>query len=104
MAVTIMSCASWRLRPGIDLAGDEVAADGLERRRPAAPAQAVALAQGLEPLVVADGMAVVLGHVVAEVDAQAGEGQAGGPPVVVDDERSRPGRCGSSASARGASP
>ena len=81
-----MSWASWRLRPGVDLTGHEVAADRLERRGPATPAQFVALAQRLEPLVVADRMAVVLGHVAAQVDAETRQVEAVGPPVVIDRE------------------
>ena len=68
----------------VDLARDEVAADGLERRGPATPAELVALAQGLEPLVVAHGMTVVLAHVAAQVHAQAGQVEAVRAPVIVD--------------------
>ena len=71
MAVTIMSWAKLAVAAGIDLAGHEVAADGLERCRPTAPPDPVALPQRLEPLVVADRVAVVLGHVVPQVDPEA---------------------------------
>ena len=69
---------------GLDLAGHEVAADDVERRRPAPDPDPVALAQGLEPVVVADRVEVMLGAVPDEVDPQPDVLQARQPPVVVD--------------------
>ena len=53
---------------GFDLARDEVTTDRLERGRPAANADSVALAQRLEPLVVADRVPFVFGLVNDEID------------------------------------
>src|SRR5687767_7812528 len=70
----------------VDLTRHEVAADGIERRAPAAPAQFVAFAQGLEPFVVADGVTVMLAHVPAQVHAQARQVETVRAAVVVDRE------------------
>src|SRR5262245_60247244 len=51
----------------VQLPRDEVAPDRLVRRGPLAPAELVALAERLEPLVVADRVPVVLDHVLAQV-------------------------------------
>jgi hypothetical protein len=67
-----------------DLTRDQVAAHRVERRGPPAPADLVAFAERLQPLVITDRMAVVLGHVVTQVDAESGQIEAVGPPVVVD--------------------
>ena len=69
---------------GVDLTGHQIAADGLERRRPPADPDPVAAAERFEPVVVADRVAVVLGLVVDEVDAQAGALEARQASVVVD--------------------
>jgi len=69
---------------GVDLARHEVASDGLERRRPSTPAQAIAFSETFEPIVVTDGMTIVLGHVVTEVDPQPGYVQARRPAIVID--------------------
>ena len=61
MAVTIASWASARFRPGLDLAGHEIAADRLERGGPAVDPDLVAGPQRIEPVVVADRVSVVLG-------------------------------------------
>ena len=52
----------------VDDAGDEVAPDEVERRRPAVDPDPVALAQRLEVLVIADGVMIVLGQMGVEVD------------------------------------
>ena len=78
----------------LDLTGHEVVADDVERRGPAIDPQPVALAQGLEPLVVADRMAVVLGLVADEVDAQARVVEALEAAVVVRRSCSRSGSSG----------
>ncbi len=78
------SCAELPVAARLDLAGDEIAPHGIEWRCPATPADLVTFPQRLEPLVVTDGMAVVLGHVTAQIDAQAGQVEAVGPAVVID--------------------
>ena len=76
MAVTIMLCSKVAALAAVDRARDQVAADDVERGGPAADADAVALAQRLEVVVVADGVVVVLGEMALEVDPQAAHVQA----------------------------
>ena len=82
------------LPAALDLAGDEVVADDVERRRPAIDPQPIALAQALEPLVVADGMAIVLRLMADEVDAQARVVEALEAAVVAGRSCSRSGSSG----------
>ncbi len=68
----------------IDLAGHQVASDGLERGAPAVDPDPVARPQRLEPVVVADRVSVVFLLVPDEVDAQARCVEAGQAAIVAD--------------------
>jgi hypothetical protein len=70
--------------PPVDGPRDEIPADDVERGRPAADPDPVAAAQRLEPLVVTDRMAVVLGEMVLQVDPQSRQLKARQTPVVLD--------------------
>ena len=69
---------------GVDLSRDEIATDGVERRRPLADPDRVSGALRLEPVVVADGKAIVLGLVADEVDPETGLCAARQAAVVID--------------------
>ena len=69
---------------GIDLAGHEIAPDGVERRGPAIDPDAVARPQRLEPVVVADRVSVVLVLVAHEVHTERRALEARQASVVVD--------------------
>lgn len=70
---------------GLDLASHEIAADDIERSGPPPDPDPIALAQRFEPLVVTNGMAIVLGAVPEQVDSGAEALEAGQSSVVVDD-------------------
>ena len=70
--------------PAIDDAGDEIAPDEVERGVPAADPDPVALAERLEPAVVTDRMALVLGDVLGDRELPAGPRQRREEPVVRD--------------------
>src|SRR5438093_10365966 len=67
----------------VDDAGDEVAPDEVERRRPAVDPDPVALAQRLEVLVIPDGVMIVLGQMGVEVDPAPRPAEALDAPTVV---------------------
>src|SRR6266566_7797241 len=64
--------------------GDEVAPNEVEWRLPATNDDPVTPAKRLEVLVVADGMVLVLGHVLDEIDAPSGGTERRQAPVVAD--------------------